>query len=138
MPLQWTLRKWLAVERDIYKPSQLQARILEKTGIKISIQALSALMTEQPGALRIQTIQVLCDALDCDLHAFCNVTPDPRKHQEPIRHAVGENRRLYGGKSARGRQQKDAKDAIPPQSPFPSPRQFLTAESESTSREEEH
>jgi DNA-binding Xre family transcriptional regulator len=117
MPFEWNLRKWLAVERDIYKPSQLQALIVERTGVQLSIQAISALMNSKPNALRIQTLQVLCDALECDLCDFCNMTYTRANSQQKKRQAVGETpRRLYGGK---------ASQPSPPIQDFPDPRQYV-------------
>lgn len=128
MALIWNLRKWLAVERDIYKPSQLQALIREKTGVELSLQALSALMTEQPSALRIQTIQTLCDALECDLHAFCNVTPTQNTGRHSRQKAVGETRRLYGGKNSTPIKEATPSEGGSPTTSFPRPHQFFSAE----------
>ncbi len=117
MSFEWNLRKWLAVERDIYKPSQLQALIVERTGVRLSIQAVSTLMNSKPSALRIQTIQVLCDALECNLCDFCNITYDSTQSQQKRRAAAGSTpRRLYGNK---------ASVPSPPDHDFPDPRRYL-------------
>jgi DNA-binding Xre family transcriptional regulator len=76
MPVVWKLKKWLAVERDIYRPSELQTLLAEKAGVQLSIQALSALINSTPGGLRFQTVQALCNALNCELSDFCRVLPD--------------------------------------------------------------
>src|SRR5258708_5439792 len=76
MPVVWNLKKWLALERDIYRPSELQAVLSEKAGVQLSIQALSALINGTPSALRFQTVQALCNALQCELSDFCRVLPD--------------------------------------------------------------
>jgi len=120
MSFEWNLRKWLAVERDIYKPSQLQALILERTGVQLSIQAVSTLMNSKPSALRIQTIQVLCDALECNLCDFCNITHSTQSQQKKRSVAGSSPRRLYGNKP------------VAPPSPdndFPDPRRYLHKES---------
>lgn len=115
MPVVWNLKKWLAVERDIYRPSELQALLVEKVGIQLSIQAISALINGKPSALRIQTIQALCNALDCKLSDFCEVLPDSPKEQQKQREAAGEApSRLYGGK-----QTSTGSESI-----FPSPHEF--------------
>ena len=120
MSFEWNLRKWLAVERDIYKPSQLQALILEQTGVQLSIQAVSTLMNSKPSALRIQTIQVLCEALECNLCDFCNITYNAQSQQKKRSVAGSTPRRLYGNKAAM------------PSSPdhdFPDPHRYLHKES---------
>jgi DNA-binding Xre family transcriptional regulator len=99
MPIVWNLKKWLAVERDIYRPSELQALLAEKAGVQLSNQAISALINGKPNALRLQTIQALCNALDCKLSDFCEVLPDTTKEQQKQRKvASGTPVRLYGGK----------------------------------------
>ena len=115
MPIIWNLKKWLAVEREIYRPSQLQELLSTKAGITLSLQAISGLINGKPQAIRIQTIQALCNALDCKLSDFCDVHPDSTVEQQRKK-AVGENPvRLYGGKKG-----------IPAehQSVFPSPLDF--------------
>ncbi len=76
MPVQWNLKQWLAIHRQIYRPSELQALLEEKTGTQLSWQAISSLLNNVPGALRLSTIQALCNALNCNLSDFCEVVPD--------------------------------------------------------------
>ncbi|HEX7733833.1 MAG TPA: substrate-binding domain-containing protein [Ktedonobacteraceae bacterium] len=78
MPVQWNLKQWMAVNRQIYRPADLQALLEEKAGVQLSWQAVSALLNNTPGALRLSTIQALCNALDCKLSDFCEVAPDQR------------------------------------------------------------
>src|SRR5215469_4815757 len=116
MPIVWNLKKWLAVERDIYRPSELQELLAEKAGVQLSLQAVSALINGKPNALRLQTIQALCDALDCKLSDFCDVVPD-KSNQERLknRKAAGSGPvRLYGEKAKSKRQE----------SIFPDPHQY--------------
>jgi DNA-binding Xre family transcriptional regulator len=99
MPIVWNLKKWLAVERDIYRPSELQALLAEKAGVQLSLQAVSALINAKPNALRLQTIQALCNALNCQLSDFCEVLPDSAQEQQKQRKAAGDTPvRLYGSK----------------------------------------
>jgi len=76
MPVQWNLKQWLAINRQVYRPSDLQALLEEKAGTQLSWQAISALLNNVPGALRLSTIQALCNALNCNLSDFCDVVPD--------------------------------------------------------------
>ncbi|HEU5381852.1 MAG TPA: helix-turn-helix domain-containing protein [Ktedonobacteraceae bacterium] len=117
MPIVWNLKKWLAVERDIYRPSELQTLLAEKAGVQISLQAVSALINGTPNALRLQTIQALCNALNCELQDFCRVLPDSQQEQQKQRKvAGGEPVRLYGSK-------EPAKTA---ESIFPDPHEYQT------------
>lgn len=86
MAIVWNLKKWLAVNRDIYRASEVQLLVAEKAGVRLSLQAISAIINGQPSALRLQTIQALCNALDCKLSDFCDVLPDTRgRSQEESR-----------------------------------------------------
>src|SRR4051812_18687457 len=98
MPLTWNLKKWLAVERDIYRPFELQALLSKKAGVHLSIQTLSALVNAKPNALRLRTMQALCNALDCKLSDFCEVSPDSAAEQRKRKVANGEPTKLYGGR----------------------------------------
>jgi DNA-binding Xre family transcriptional regulator len=123
MPVVWNLRKWLAVERDIYRASEVQALLAEKAGVQLSLQAVSALINGTPTALRLQTIQALCNALDCKLSDFCDVLPDTAKEQQRRRKRAGEGPvRLYGGKGKGRDQERESRASI-----FPDPRQFVDA-----------
>ena len=115
MPIVWNLKKWLAVERDIYRPSELQALLGEKAGVQLSLQAISALINGQPNALRLQTNQALCNALNCKLSDFCEVLPDTEKEQQKHRKVAGGTPvRLYGAK-----EQAKNQESI-----FPDPHQY--------------
>jgi DNA-binding Xre family transcriptional regulator len=115
MPIVWNLKKWLAVERDIYRPSEVQALLAEKAGVQLSLQAVSALINGKPNALRLQTIQALCNALDCKLSDFCEVLPDTAQEQQKQRKvASGTPVRLYGA-----REQAKNQESI-----FPDPHQY--------------
>src|SRR5205814_6483742 len=97
MPVVWNLKKWLAVEHDIYRPSELQTLLAEKANVRLSLQAVSTLLNNKPSALRLQTIQALCNALQCNLSDFCEVSPDSSNRQQKLRPRatpVG----LYGAK----------------------------------------
>ncbi len=118
MSFKWNLKKWLAVERDIYRPSELQALLAEKAGVQLSLQAVSALINGKPDALRVQTIQALCNALHCKLSDFCEVLPDSESEQQKQRKVAGGIPiRLYGSKESSKNQE----------SLFPDPRQYSDA-----------
>ncbi len=119
MPIVWKLKKWLAVERDIYRPSELQALLVEKVGVQLSLQAISSLINGKPSALRLQTIQALCNALDCKLSDFCEVLPDTAKEQQKQHQQSGDTpTRLYGGKEK----------SVDQENLFPDPRTYKTYE----------
>jgi DNA-binding Xre family transcriptional regulator len=115
MSVTWNLKKWLAVERDIYRASELQALLAERAGVQLSLQSVSSLINGTPSALRLQTIQALCNALNCKLSDFFDVLPDTGTGQQKRRKAVGDAPvRLYGS-----REQTKEPDSL-----FPDPHDF--------------
>ncbi|HLZ59450.1 MAG TPA: substrate-binding domain-containing protein [Ktedonosporobacter sp.] len=94
MPVRWNLKQWLAVEHQIYRPSELQAVLEEKAGTQLSLQAISTLLNNVPSALRLSTIQALCNALNCTLSDFCEVLPDQfakgEQHTDRARRSITE------------------------------------------------
>lgn len=124
MPLIWNLKKWLAVEHDIYRPSELQQVLADKAGVQLSVQALSALTNGKPEAFRVQTIQALCDALGCKLSDFCDITPNLSSVKDQSRQrkaAGGEVRSLYGSAKSKVK----SSSATSQESIFPDPHQLL-------------
>ena len=65
----------MAREHGLYRASDLRQRIVEKTGIVISLQNLCNLINHKPPSLRLKTIEILCTALDCSLADLCEVKP---------------------------------------------------------------
>ena len=99
MPLHWNLKKWLAMERNIYRPSELQTLLAEQEGVYLSLQTISALMNGKPSAIRVQTIQALCNVLDCKLSDFCDIVPQSARERAKQRKVAGDTpRHLYGAK----------------------------------------
>ncbi len=119
MAVEWTLKRWLALNRNIYRATELQSLIKERTNIELSLTAVSALVNRPPSGIRFQTIQALCDALECNLCDFCNVRPNARQSAKyRQRKAAGEGTvRLYGGKQKRNE----------PESIFPDPNKFISS-----------
>lgn len=99
MPVVWNFRKWLAVNRDIYRPSQLQELIAQRVGVYISIQTLSGLMNGAPDGIRFKTMQAICDALECDSTDFFYIQHDVLKKQPSQKKVVGDLPPLYGKKT---------------------------------------
>lgn len=93
MPMQWTLRKWLAVTHDLYGATALRQRILDTTGVDISAQALGELLRKSPRALRVDTVQAICTALQCKLSDFCEVIPGKQRRRARHRPYASQGRK---------------------------------------------
>jgi len=82
MAIHWRLKSYLSEKHCIYRPTQLQKLIIKKTGVQISLRNLCNYLDHKPKTLRLQTFEIVCSALECELHDFCEVKPakqDPSK-----------------------------------------------------------
>lgn len=82
MSISWRLKHHLATHLHIYTVTDFQKRIVKKTGVKISIANLCKYVNGTPKLIRLETIEILCTALDCNLDDFFRVSPkkmDPEK-----------------------------------------------------------
>ena len=74
MPVIWSLRDLLK-ERGITRASEVSRIIRERTGYKLSTQAVCDLLNSQPKMVRIETTAAFCDAFYCRLSDFFEVSP---------------------------------------------------------------
>ena len=81
MAISWRLKSYLAQNHSIYGATQLQKKIRNVTGIIISVQNLSNYLNAKPKAIRLETMQIICTALNCQLTMFCKVSPDEGKEK---------------------------------------------------------
>jgi tetratricopeptide (TPR) repeat protein len=79
MPLIWKLPEWLAANTNVENAAGLRRLILNRTGVKFSLPTISALYNGEIASLKISTIQIIVDALQCNLYDFFNVSPDTSK-----------------------------------------------------------
>lgn len=89
MPVIWNLRDLLK-ERGITRASDVSRIIRERTGYKLSTQAVCDLLNSQPKMVRIETTAALCAAFYCRLSDFFEVSPiAARKPQTKARRRGG-------------------------------------------------
>jgi len=74
MPVMWNLRDLLK-ERGITRASEVSRIIRERTGYRLSTQAVCDLLNSQPKMVRIETTAAFCDAFYCRLSDFFEVSP---------------------------------------------------------------
>lgn len=83
MAISWRLRTYLATKHGIFSAVTLQKKIILSTGVIISVQNLRTYLNEKPKLIPLKTIELLCTALQCELSAFCEVTPQPQVTGKP-------------------------------------------------------
>lgn len=75
MAVHWRLRLYLASRHGIYSATALQKRIAKRTGVLISLQNLCNYLHQKPKRIQMDTIELICSALDCKLSDFLEVEP---------------------------------------------------------------
>lgn len=74
MSIEWRLRKIMA-ERGLWSGAELGRALYDKAGFKISPPSISALLTQEPKQIKIQTLDALCTALECTPNDLWKHTP---------------------------------------------------------------
>ena len=104
MPLTWTLKQWLQTNRGLTfttdrapkNAKALQEIIRHRTGNKIAVRTLHNLLENQPKTFGYRHLQVICDAFQCRLNDFCDLTPssaDLTPSSADLTSSSAENRR---------------------------------------------
>jgi len=75
MSFHWNLPRELFLRKSIHRPTELQA-LLRENGYPLSLPAVCALVKQAPKALTLETMQAICNSLDCTLNDFCTMEPD--------------------------------------------------------------
>ena len=84
MPLTWKLKQWLRTKRSLKNANDIRDLIEHRTGYKVSLRRITSLLNGQPKTLDIELFQAICNAFQCELINFCDVTPSsgipPKRH----------------------------------------------------------
>ncbi len=73
--IRWKLKSQLLAKHQITSVTDFQKLITKKTGIIISLANLCKYVNRQPKMIRLETIEIICSALECDLSSLLNVKP---------------------------------------------------------------
>jgi putative transcriptional regulator len=77
MSFYWNLRREMLLRKNVHRPVDLQA-LLTEHGLPLSLPAVCALIKQTPRSLHLSTIQIVCNALGCNLSDLCVMKPDPK------------------------------------------------------------
>ena len=80
MSIHWRLKSYLATKHGIYGAVSFQKKIVKQTGTLISVQNLCNYLEKKPKNIPLQTIELFCTALNCELQDFCEVKPSTSTH----------------------------------------------------------
>ena len=75
MAIHWGLKTFLATRHGIFAATDLQKLVIKKTGVLISLTNLCNYLEKKPKTLRLATMEILCQALQCKLEDFCRIKP---------------------------------------------------------------
>lgn len=76
MKITWRLRM-AAAQREVWTGAQLKRLLAERAGLELSSASISALLTKQPSAVRLETLAALCTALGCTPNDLIEVDTTP-------------------------------------------------------------
>jgi putative transcriptional regulator len=82
MHVIWNLRGRLK-EQNITRASEISRILRERTGYKLSVQAVCDLLNAEPKMVRIETIKAFCDAFYFRLSDFFEVLPSASQKPQP-------------------------------------------------------
>ena len=78
MSFHWNLRRELLLRKNVHRAVDLQA-LLREHGLPLSLPTVCALVKQPPEFfLPLKTMQIVCNALGCNLNDFCVMEPDPK------------------------------------------------------------
>jgi putative transcriptional regulator len=80
--IRWKLKNLLATKYQIYTVTELRKRIVKKTGVVISVANLCKYVNQTPKMIRLETIEIICSSLECDLETILSVTPKTFKSEK--------------------------------------------------------
>jgi len=73
--IQWKLKSALAKKHQLYTVTDLQKLIVKKTGVVISVANLCKVVNQRPRMIRLETMEIICSALECELSTFLKIGP---------------------------------------------------------------
>lgn len=73
--IRWRLKVHLVQKHQIYSVTALQKHIVKKTGVVISVANLCKYVNQTPKMIRLETMEIICSALECELSVFLSVEP---------------------------------------------------------------
>jgi DNA-binding Xre family transcriptional regulator len=73
--IQWKLKSELARKHQLYTVTDLQKLIVKKTGVVISLANLCKYVNRRPKLIRLETLEIICSAMECELSKFLKVGP---------------------------------------------------------------
>ncbi|MCC2928991.1 MULTISPECIES: helix-turn-helix domain-containing protein [Bacillus] len=79
--IKWHLRQVMA-EKGIWTGQELLNALEKKAGIIISHTAAMQLIKQKPKAIRFQTLDALCEALDCNPWDLIEYKPNQQSKQD--------------------------------------------------------
>ncbi|WP_107923527.1 helix-turn-helix domain-containing protein [Lysinibacillus parviboronicapiens] len=81
--LEWKLRKVMA-EKGIWTGAELARQLERKSGYKLSLPSISALLTEEPKQIKAKTMDALCTTLECTPGDLWEHTPTKAIQEETL------------------------------------------------------
>jgi len=85
MSIRWRLKVFLSQNYTIYNATSFQKMIIKKTGVIISLPNICKIINNKPNLIRLETMEIICSALDCELKDFMEIKPKHFRNKESTR-----------------------------------------------------
>lgn len=82
MAINWRLRTYVVTKHSINTVTELKKIISKRTGVIISLQNLTNIVNKRPKQIRLETMEIICSALNCNLSEFLEIKPKIIKNIE--------------------------------------------------------
>lgn len=81
MTIKWNLKKFIEKKHSIYSATDFKKLISKNTGITISLQNICNYLNNNPAMIRLETMEIICTALDCNLQDILKITPTKKANK---------------------------------------------------------
>lgn len=85
MSITWNLKKYIAKKHSIYSATDFKKMIHKKTGVSISLQNICNYLNKNPAMIRLETMEIICTALDCSLQDILKIAPSKKPNKSTRR-----------------------------------------------------
>ena len=81
MSIKWNLKKYIKKKHSIYSATEFKKMIQKKTGVSISLQNICNYLNKNPAMIRLETMEIICTALNCNLQEILKISPEKKPNK---------------------------------------------------------
>ncbi|MFA6190693.1 MAG: helix-turn-helix transcriptional regulator [Candidatus Staskawiczbacteria bacterium] len=81
MTIKWNLKKFIEKKHSISSATDFKKLIQKNTGFNISLQNICNYLNKNPSMIRLDTMEIFCSALDCNLQDILKISPSKKPNK---------------------------------------------------------